>query len=463
MRAHLNPIAPFLLLALVLPSAACKTRALSDSSVANAQTTPAIDARTQARVDILVKKLDEASLRYFIDAYAHGLYLDKAPNISEKPLVAEGAMASVATTGYGMAAIAHAAKFGKIPLQLADERTRASLTAIKTMLETGQHYKGWLYHFVTATAEPKRFGTCEASTIDTALFYWGAAYAVQVMKELGHDYTAELDAMMKELDWTSMMTNDGAKPQKRVLAMGWKDGHFEPADWDSYNETPILVLLGIGLGGLDPGAWWSWKRQAVPTPFGRILAGDESLFMHQFLQLFLGPTAIDDGFPDYYENSVRATIYNKWFVDQPKHAALYSGLWGLTATYKPEDGYYAYGPRDGAPSRAPDHDGTVCLSGAFSSAFLAPDIVLPSFAAMVDTYGGDFLIGKYGFHESINPSQNWRSDTIIGLSVATVYQTIAALDPERAMALDFIKVPFIQRGLAQIAANRSRYATATGL
>ncbi len=448
-----------LILTLAVAAVACKVRGPAVGRLASADEAAA-PADAQGRAQELVAKLDEKSLQFFKDAYAHGLYLDKVPNLPGKPLVAEGAMASVATTGYGMAAIAHAAKFGKVPLAFAVQRTTESLAAIKTMLRTGQHYKGWLYHFVSATAEPKRFGVCEASTIDTALFYWGAAYAVQVMKGLGHDFTADLDAMMKQLDWKVMTTNGGAKPQKRVLAMGWKDGNFEPADWESYNETPILVLLGVGLGGLDPAAWWSWKRQSVDTPFGKILAGDESLFMHQFLQLFLGATPIDDGFPDYYENSVRATIYNKWFSEQPKQAALYAGVWGLSATYKPEDGYYAYGPRDGVPPRAADHDGTVCLSGAFSSAFLAPDAVLPSFVAMIDKYGEDFLLGRYGFHESINIGQSWRSDSIIGLSVATVYQSIAALDPAKAMSKDFVEVPFIRAGLARIAANREKYAAA---
>lgn len=444
-----------LLLSLVMPTcAACKTKASAASLAKADEIGGTVETRAE-KAKALTKTLDDKALHYFLDAYAHGLYLDKAPNVPGRKVEPEGKMASVATTGYGMAAIAHAAKHGKVPLDLAAKRTRESLDAIKKLLATGQHYKGWLYHFVSASAEPKRWGLCEASTIDTALLYWGAAYATQVMKGLGHDFTGDLDALMKQMDWQVMLTNGGEQPRKRVMAMGWKDGKFEPANWDAYNETPVLVLLGIGLGGLEPSTWWAWKRQSVETPLGRVMAGDESLFMHQFLQLYLGPTRIDDGFPDYYENSVRATLYNKWFTEQPRHARRYAGLWGLSATYKPEDGYYAYGPRDGQGGRAADHDGTVCLSGAYSSVFLAPEPLLASFVDMTETYGEDFLIGQYGFHESINPSQDWRSDTIIGLSPATVYQAVAALDETTAFYKDFVEVPWVKRGLERIAGAKA--------
>src|SRR5690606_2011512 len=102
-------------------------------------------------------------------------------------------------------------------------------------------------------------------------------------------------------------------PDQRDPKTGAEGPGLEPMNWEAYNETPLLVLLGLGLGKLEPESWWTWDRQTIQTPFAslKIMAGDESLFMHQFMQLYLGPTKIDDGHPDYYLNSLAATKFNK--------------------------------------------------------------------------------------------------------------------------------------------------------
>ena len=158
--------------------------------------------------------------------------------------------------------------------------------------------------------------------------------------------------------------------------MGWKDGRFEPADWDSYNEGPLLLLLGIGLDQLPASSWWAIRRSCIATEhFGRIHAGDES-FMHQFLPLYIGHRQVQDGLFDIWENSTQATRYNKWFTDGTEQYP--GGLWGLSATLMPVDGYFAYAPRDASPGRDASHDGTVSLSAAVASSISTPRSCKPA-------------------------------------------------------------------------------------
>jgi hypothetical protein len=382
-------------------------------------------------------EMSDKSLQFFIDNYRNGVFLDKAPNGDGTSADLVKDMGSIAATGYGLAILTHAAKHGRVSPELARARLRESLQA---MLDA-PHHEGWISHFVTTDHPPKRFGTSEFSTIDTTLLLYGAAYAVA---EAGDPESQKLfDRLVERIDWESMRTNGGTMPEKETLSMGWKDGAYERAEWSGYNETPLLVLLGIGLGKLPADSWWTWDRQYVSTAEGRIMAGGESLFMHQFMALYLGEAPVRDGFPSYFENSKMATLFNRRFSKEQRE--LYRGFWGLSAAPTPKDGYMAYGPS------ARDHDGTVCLSAALASAVFFPAEIAEELSEQVKTTGRDKLVGKYGFYEAYQPSTGWRSDIAIAISIAPIYQAIANLDPKTSFPETMAKLPFVKAALEKIA------------
>ncbi len=324
-------------------------------------------------------------------------------------------MCSIASVGYGLAALAIGAERGYVGRREAEERAVGTL---RTMKERPVRIHGFYYHFLQME-DASRYGRSEVSIIDTALFLMGALCA-------GEYFGGECKLLWKEIyaevDWEWYRD-----PVKNQFYMGYhearksedSDGHF--GHWDHYAEQLIMYFLGVAAPKypVPPSILYDCPLFCdVYRDSGLIYHSHcGALFVYQFSHAFLNLKGKKDrrGI-DWYENSVRATYANRQYcIDNPRGRKTYhENAWGLTACMTPR-GYS--GGQGALPCFGNDRnetDGTVAPCGPIGSLPFAPREVAE---AMEFFAGIPELQGKYGFLDAYNLDVEpaWFSDRCIGI------------------------------------------------
>lgn len=329
-----------------------------------------------------------------------------------------GSTASIAATGFGLAAYPVGVSRGWIGRADAVERTLALLRFLHDSPQgpepdaTG--YKGFYYHFIDFSTG-RRTGRCELSTVDTAFLLAGmltaAAFFDGECEE--EDKVRRLaDALYRRAQWT--WACDGGP----TVTHGWTpEGGFLPYRWQGYDESLLLYVLGLGspthaLPAESYTAWLSTYRWK--TIYGHEFIYGGPLFMHQYSHMWLDFRGIQDPFVhergiDYFENSRRATYVQREYAIRNPLAFVGYGkdFWGITASDGPgcttrridgiDRSFFDYAAR-GAPF-GPD-DGTVAPWAIVASLPFAPEIVLPAVRNFQDVYPQ--VTGRYCFRCSFN-------------------------------------------------------------
>jgi hypothetical protein len=238
------------------------------------------------------------------------------------------------------------------------------------------------------------------------------------------------DALYRRMDWQWML-NGGS-----VVPMGWKpEKGFLDQGWQGYNEALLLYILGLGspscpLPEESYEAWTESYRWRSVYDIEFLYAGP--LFTHQFSHIWIDFRGIQDAYMrekklDYFENSRRATyIQQEYGRRNPRGYEGYSELaWGITASDGPgkmvetingkRRRFYGYKAR-GVPF-GPD-DGTLSPWACAASLPFAPEIVIPSFRYIDETFPG--INTEDGFKRSFNPTlrvngREWQAKGFYGL------------------------------------------------
>jgi hypothetical protein len=354
----------------------------------------------------LLKEVQRRAVRFFWEVAdpKTGLINDRASNFTED----SSTVASIAATGYGLAALSIAAERGWV---VRDEAVNRAKLTLRFLLEMPNEH-GWMRHFVDKRTGERAWDS-EFSSIDTALLLAGALVC-------GEYFAAELeiaqlvDQLYRRIDWWWMLTNSGTQPEKRVISHGWRPiTGFIQYNYGSYSEAILLYLLGLGapVGPLPAECW-----DAIDRPIFAY-AGFESLrggpiFIHQMPAGYFKLSDQRDRFGiDYWVSSANAMKIDRRFcADHAFERKTYtSGFWGLNASDGP-DGYKAYGAYDSS------EDGTVSPTGAISSISFDPGPAISVTRLMYDRLG-ETLWGKYGFANSFNLDRNWHSPDVIGIDL----------------------------------------------
>jgi hypothetical protein len=168
-----------------------------------------------------------------------GLVNDRANNFGADEYVA----ASIAATGYGLAALPIGVEHGWLDRHEAAARARVTLRFLLSM----PHQHGWMFHFVDKR-NGQRYWKSEFSSIDTGLVVAGAIVCGQYFA--GDASTIDIselaEALYRRIDWWWMLTNDGTKPDKRVLSHGWRpeSGSFSTCLASAHRLIPCRPQLG---------------------------------------------------------------------------------------------------------------------------------------------------------------------------------------------------------------------------
>lgn len=331
-----------------------------------------------------------------------------------------GAPASIAASGFALACYAVGAERGYIART--EAATRAQ-TALRFLWEAPQGddpagigYRGFFYHFLTLDAG-RRVWKCELSTIDSTIALAGALTAAAYFDgdtPAERDVRSLADAIYRRVDW--LWSTAGT----RLVSLGWHpESGFLPWGWRGYAEALLLYILGLGspthpLPSDSYAAWaesYRWLRI-----YGHELLYAGPLFIHHLSQCWIDFRNIQDDFMrvhgiDYFENSRRAAyVHQEYARRNPRRWAGYSATcWGVTASDGPGPGtrvrrgkrrtFYGYHAR-GVPYGL--DDGTLSPWAVVASLPFAPEIVLPSIAALDAAYPE--VKHDYGYTGSFNPS-----------------------------------------------------------
>ncbi len=343
----------------------------------------------------LLEKIEKDSLQYFIrlSDKVSGLTRDSSRT---------GSPASIAATGFALAAVAIGADRGWIPQEAAKSQLRKTL---RTLLTRAAHERGFFYHFLDPHSG-RRIWSSEASSIDTALLVAGALVAGQYYP--GTDIAEMARRLYERIDWRGMM-NDS-----EFICMGWKpETGFLPYYWTSYSELMILQAFAIGspTHPVPPEAWQRWARpQGKHNGKNIVYSWTGSLFTYQFAQAYIDFRNLSDKGINYFENSRLATIANREYSSSFKeqYITYADGSWGLSASLG-AGGYKSYGAKPGEGF----HDGTIAPYAAVAAIVFTPEDALRAIRIFYERW--ETLYGIFGFKDAFNRDKQWWAEEYLGI------------------------------------------------
>ena len=172
-----------------------------------------------------------------------GLVLDRARANGENIGGRNLAIASIALTGFALTAMCIASERRWMDPNELRERVRA---ALRHFAYKQEHVRGWFYHFVNRDSGQRAWAS-ELSTIDTALVLAGILTAQQYYQE-DDEIRALASIIYSRVNFNWMLDE-----KTGLLHMGWRpETGLLRAEWASYDEQAILILLGSRFSDVPP-------------------------------------------------------------------------------------------------------------------------------------------------------------------------------------------------------------------
>lgn len=380
----------------------------------------------------LLEEIQLRAFRYFDEQ------TDPETGLTRDRASADGGLgkgpASIAATGFALSVWCIADQRGWLPHGEARRRVQQTLGFIVTKVP---HEHGWIYHYIDAHTGARAWKS-EASTIDTALFMQGALGAREYFND--PEVRGLVNVLYARIDW-SWALNGGT-----TLSHGWRpETGFIKLRWDRYAEMLGMYLLGIGAPShaLPAETWNAWQRRPVINYKGRTYIQCAPLFTHQYSHAWFDFRGVRDGYADYWQNSVDATLAQRqWCADLKKKFPHWSlELWGVTASDGPH-GYMSWGGPAGGIETV---DGTVVPCAPGGSLPFAPRECLAALKEM-RAVGGDPVWRRYGFVDAFNPETGWYSSDVIGIDVGITLVMAENLRTGQVWK-DFMRAPEVIRAM----------------
>ncbi|MCD4651090.1 MAG: hypothetical protein K8S56_04800, partial [Candidatus Cloacimonetes bacterium] len=340
---------------------------------------------------------------------------------------------SVASLGFGLAALPIGVERGYVSREEAEDR---ALKALRTLKNSNANHQGMFCHFIDiASGNTTELGyESIASTVDTALMIAGAIVSGEYF---GGEVRLLAEQIFAGVNWQGFVD-----PCNGQVYMAWLpddaenmngSGKFDKQTWDWYtDETLLIVLLGqaspVSEHRLSPETMTNWVRRVGKYKNGEpfIYTYPGTLFTYMFAHCFynfqrmgVGPLGID-----WYENTRRAVKANRdWCRDHSSEFASY-GLhrWGITAGSGPGDKYVVPGHQPRGAKKDQGIPGTLHPYGAGMSVPFVPDDAVKALREMryLKVNGQPVWKspreGGYGFWDGFNIKEKWVSDHVIGIA-----------------------------------------------
>ncbi|MDP3790971.1 MAG: glucoamylase family protein [Candidatus Omnitrophota bacterium] len=335
-----------------------------------------------------------------------------------------GGDASIASTGFGVAALCIGAQRGWITKEDAQKRVALALDAFLPSpdghgpLAEGKY--GFFYHFLNPH-DGKRAGKSEISTVDTAILVAGALTAGEYF---GGEIKTKAAQLYSRVEWDKFLSKD--YPVKNMFSMGWSpERGFLESYWDYYTDEGVLItLLAIGspTHSTGPEVFYAWTRQKGSYANGAefIHSWHGALFSYQYANAWFNfQNMVDKQGVNWFENSTNATISNRQFCidNSEKFKGFGPNSWGITSMARPEGYTMHFGPPP-TGNGEPEYDGTLSPTGPAGSIVFTPYLSLSALKYMYLNYPK--LWGQYGLRDSFNLDKNWYSPIYYGIGEAMI-------------------------------------------
>ena len=360
----------------------------------------------------LLDEIERAACRFFVEQAdpVTGQVLDRAAASNTTGALSPNRMASIAATGFGLAALCIADHRGYVP----HARVRAQvLRTLRFHAEQLPHEHGFFFHFNDrSTGKPMPFS--ELSSIDTSLLLCG------VLTARGYfagdaEIVRYATAIYERVDWPWMLTRTADTGQQ--FSMGWnppgsKKPGFLKATWNHYCELMMLPLLAMGspTHPVSDSVWHSFTRPRMTYDNLTYIGAADPLFVHQYSHAFYDFRGIRDQYANYFENSIMATRAHKAFCLSLKFP-YGEDYWGISASDSAA-GYQAWG----GPPRLGQIDGSIVPYATAGSLPFLPEeclVVQRSLRARFSARGW----GRYGFCDAMHPAVNFYDGDVLGIDL----------------------------------------------
>lgn len=357
--------------------------------------------------DILNKELKK-SYNFFIKEANTNKKSDGYGLIRDKTIL-EKNIASIASVGYGLAALIIGVEHNWIKYEKAYERANRTL---ETFIKNVEGKNGFYYHFINMETG-KREWNCEISIIDTAIFICGAITAGEYF---GKEVKNKADILYKKIDWEWYRNKTN-----NLFYMGYKPEKGFWGQWDGYAEQIMMYVLGVSspTHPVDKSMYYEFNRKTkdykqikdiIYTHFG-------TLFTYQYSHAWIDFRNLKDrNGVNWFENSIKATKANREYCidNKDKFKTYGENSWGLTACLSPK-GYISPGAEPCDAELEIENDGTISPCGAIGSIVFTPKESIQAIEYYYNTFKK--LWGKYGFKDGYNldVEDNWFAKECIGI------------------------------------------------
>ena len=318
-------------------------------------------------------------------------------------------VASIASVGYGLAALIVGVEHKWIEYEKAYDRANRTLD---TFINNVEGKNGFYYHFVNMDTG-KREWNCEISIIDTAIFICGA---ITTGEYFGKEVKEKAEILYKRVNWEWYRNKE-----TNYFYMGYTPEEGFWGHWDMYAEQLMLYVLGVSspVFPINKNMYddFKKKRKNYKNIEDIIYTYCGTLFTYQFSHAWIDfRNILDENSINWFENSIKATKANRQYcIDNKEKFRTYGeNSWGLTACLGP-NGYCSFGSKPCDINLEVENDGTITPCGAIGSIVFTPK---ESIKAM-EFYYNKFpkLWGKYGFKDGYNLEKEkpWFAKEYIGI------------------------------------------------
>lgn len=424
--------------------------------------TPAINEtlyRTDVRENIpsIVTKELEASFGFFwdlanttVDSGGYGLIPDRYNTNTDKA----GAIASIASVGFGLTALPVGVENGLVTREEAENR---AINTLYTFRDSMERTNGFWFHFINMSNGTRAWNS-EVSIIDSAIFINGA---LTVGRYFGGEVEEVAYQLFEEMQWNWYFDSTVNK-----FYMGYKPETGFEGYWNGYAEQLMIYVLAAGSPdySVHKGAYQLMKynsKLVTPTDeygaFYPTYTG--SLFTYQYSHVWIDFESYNDqdGF-NWFDNSVNAVDAAIAYAESKTlmYQTLNTLSWGMSACDGPGDsiisgdvyrGNYGSGPAQGSNTFIVD--GTVPAYGAVGSIVFRPEQVI---ATMQHYQTYEDYWAKYGFKGSYNLdifNTPWYSNDNIGIDKGISLLMLENYASEMIWNI-YMEVPYIQEGLKEL-------------
>ncbi|MBQ4354899.1 MAG: hypothetical protein IJC71_08405 [Clostridia bacterium] len=402
--------------------------------------------------DLLLAELS-GSFAFFLkeanddpSSHGYGLVRDKSVFAPE--------IASIASVGYGLAALVIGEKRGWITKEYARKRAEGTLDTFLTRMEA-EH--GFFYHFVNLYTAQRAWNS-EISIIDTAIFLCGAITAGEYF---GGAVKEKAELLYRHTDW-----NWYTDPAVSQFSMGYKPERGFWGHWDFFAEQLMLYVLGAGSPAhpIDRVMYDILERRRADYGEEKdiLYSWGGSLFTYQFSHAWIDFRNLrDEQGIDWFENSVKASrAARQYCIDrQDRFRTFGENAWGLTACVGPHGYSGSYGAKPSTTDVDADNDGTVAPCGAAGSIVFTPRESMAALAHYWNDVPG--LRCVYGLRDAYNldGDEPWIAEECIGIDKGITLVMIE--NALTGLVWDcFMQNSFVQNGLKRLGFHKTATATA---